>query len=93
MKENRKLLNEVLKDIRHDMTDEERHAVRQFFRDKEALNKELRQSGKMPPFDSITMVGGGHDNRLYAQEDFGIKLLKAFEDLEHMRVGNVPEDI
>lgn len=77
----------------HDMTDEERHAVRQFFRDKEALNNELRQSGKMPPFDSITMVGGGHDNRLYAQDDFGIKILRAFEDLEHMRVGNVPEDI
>jgi len=69
----------------HDMTDEEKETVRQFFRDKEALNRELRLSGNIPPFDSITMVGGGHDNRLYAQKDYGIKILRAFEELEKMK--------
>lgn len=39
-----------------------------------------------PPFDFITMVGGGHDNRLYAQSDFGIKILRGFEQLKDLRI-------
>lgn len=42
-----------------------------------ALNNES------PPFDFITMIGGGHDNRIYAQKDFGIKILRALEQLEN----------
>lgn len=40
---------------------------------------------EQPPMDFITMVGGGHDNRLYAEDDFGIKILRGFEELNKMR--------
>lgn len=34
------------------------------------------QDPQDPPFDAITMVGGGHDNRIYAEPDFAKKILR-----------------
>lgn len=47
---------------------------------------------EMPPIDITTEVAGGHDNRLYAEPDFGIKILRGFEELNKMRenAGNYP---
>ncbi len=45
------------------------------------FNRDLEN--ETPPFDQIIMIGGGHDNRIYGQKDFGIKILRAFDQLEH----------
>lgn len=35
-----------------------------------------------PPIHSVTMVGGGHDNRIYAEKGYAKKIVKAFDDMD-----------
>ncbi len=37
-----------------------------------------------PPFHSVTMVGGGHDNRVYAEPGFAKKVVTVFNELDNM---------
>ena len=57
MKENRKLLREVLKDIRHDMTDEE---VLNLLADSKISEKSRRRKGKIHP----RPAGGGRHREI-----------------------------
>lgn len=45
-----------------------------------------------PPMHTIVMVEGGHDNRLYAQRGFGVKILREFENLELMKSNTGTKD-
>jgi len=64
-----------------DTEKQRRGKIRRFIETKEELNRKMREEGKTPPVDSITMVGGGHDNRIYGERDFGIKILRVLEQL------------
>lgn len=59
--------------------------TRRFVETKEEINRKIKDEEKTPPLDIITMIGGGHDNRIYGEEDFGVKLLRSFEELNRMR--------
>jgi len=43
--------------------------------------KYKEKSNETPPFDSITMVGGGHDNRVYAEPGFARKIVRLLNNM------------
>lgn len=42
----------------------------------------VEKENPVPPFDSITMVKGGHDNRIYAEPGYVAKVIKTIKSLD-----------
>lgn len=50
------------------------------------IGEQYKPFDEPPPFDVITMVGGGHDNRIYGERDFAKKVLNQLSLLNHPKV-------